>query len=83
MWEQGGIVWSTEASKSGADQASDYFVRTKYINVEGCSQLLRLGSDYNYTIFYYDSNKACLKVDGVTANGSATTTYLQILKTKL
>ena len=81
MWEQGGIVWSTEVSKSGADQASDYFVRTKYINVEGCSQLLRLGSDYYYTIFYYDSNKACLKVDSVTANGSATTTYLQILKT--
>ena len=81
MWEEGGIVWSTKASESGADQASDYFVRTKYINVEGCSELLRLPSNYYYTIFYYSSNKErCLLVNSVTAEGSATTTYLQILK---
>lgn len=81
MWEQGGIVWNTDASASGGDQASDCFVRTKYINVEGCSQLLRLGSDYYYTIFYYDSNKTCLKVDEVTAKGLAIPIHLQILKT--
>ena len=81
MWEQGSIVWHEEVSKSGANQESDYFVRTDYIDVEGCSQLLRLASNYYYTIFYYDSNKSCLRVDPVTAEGQATTTHLQILKT--
>lgn len=80
MWEQGGIKWAANLSDSGADQESKYYVRTKYIDIEGCLSLLRLSKEYSYIIFYYDSNKNCLKVETVTNTDSATT-HFQILKT--
>lgn len=80
MWEQGGIKWAANPSDSGTDLSSDYQVRTKYIDIEGCSSLLRLPKEYTYVIFYYDSSKNCLKVETV-ANTDSATTHFQLLKT--